>query len=57
MNDGMFTNKIFQENIAKLKKHNIKFIDPLVGNLACGRKGPGHLAEVADIVKAVKKVL
>jgi len=57
MNDGMFTNKIFQENIDKLKKHRVIFIDPIVGGLACGRQGKGHLADAADIVKAVKEVL
>jgi len=56
MNDGMYQNKILQENIGKLKKIGIKFVDPVEGTLACGREAQGHLAEVADIVKAVKKV-
>lgn len=57
MNDGMYVNKILQENCAKLRKHGMKFIEPIFGNLACGRKGKGHLAEISDIVKAVKRVL
>lgn len=57
MNDGMYGNKILQENIAKLMKHGVKFIDPIDGKLACGRKGKGHLAGVEEIVKAVKKIL
>lgn len=56
MNDGMFSNKIFQENCGKLKKSGVKFIDPIDGRLACGRKGKGHLANVEDIVKAAQKL-
>jgi phosphopantothenoylcysteine synthetase/decarboxylase len=55
MNDEMYSNAIVQENCAKLKKHGIKFIEPLKGKLACGVVGVGHLAEVQDIVKAVLK--
>ena len=55
MNDGMYTNKILQENCAKLKKHGVEFVDPITGKLACGRNGKGHLADVADIIKAVKR--
>ncbi len=56
MNDEMFANAFVQENCAKLKKHGIKFIEPVKGKLACGVVGVGHLAEVDDIVKAVLKV-
>ena len=55
MNEDMFKNAIVQENVAKLKKHGIKFIEPVKGKLACGIVGMGHLAEVDDIVKAVLK--
>ncbi len=57
MNEGMYTNKIFQENCAKLKAHGVKFVDPIVGNLACGRKGKGHLADVETIVKAAQRLI
>jgi len=53
MNDEMYANSIVQENCAKLKKHGFKFIEPVVGKLACGTVGVGHLAEVEQIVKAV----
>jgi len=36
MNDEMFANSIVQENCAKLKKHGVKFIEPIKGKLACG---------------------
>ena len=56
MNDDMYGNAIVQENCAKLKKHGIKFIEPVKGKLACGAEGVGHIADVDDIVKAVLKV-
>jgi phosphopantothenoylcysteine decarboxylase/phosphopantothenate--cysteine ligase len=55
MNEDMYKNSIVQENCSKLKKHGIKFIEPIKGKLACGIVGEGHLAEVEDIVKAVLK--
>ncbi len=57
MNDAMFANAILQENIAKLKKHGVKFIEPKKAKLACGREGIGALADVAEIVKAVEAIL
>jgi len=56
MNENMYRNKITQSNIAKLKACGYKFIGPDKGVLACGDKGIGCLAEVADIVKEVKKL-
>ena len=53
MNDQMYANAMVRENCAKLKKHGVKFIEPVKGNLACGSVGIGHLAEVEDIVEAV----
>lgn len=55
MNDEMYKNKFVQENIAKLKKSGIGFIDPVRGELACGTTGVGHLADVTAIVEAVEK--
>lgn len=57
MNDEMYANAIVQENCVKLKKHGVKFIEPIKGKLACGVVGVGHLAEIDDIVKAVLKVI
>jgi phosphopantothenoylcysteine decarboxylase/phosphopantothenate--cysteine ligase len=57
MNTDMLANKIVQENIAKLKKHGVKFIEPKDGKLACGDVGRGALADVDDIVKAVMVLL
>lgn len=57
MDEGLYLNKITQENIKKLKSLGFKFIEPTKGKLASGKVGIGHLAEVEDIVKAVKKAL
>ena len=57
MNEGMFKNHIVQDNIAKLKKMGMHFIDPVKGKLACGISGEGHLAETEEIVKAVGRLV
>lgn len=57
MNVHMYENKIFQENLAKLKKHGMKTIGPDSGSLACGYEGLGRLCEPAAIVEAAKKLL
>ena len=55
MNDDMYANNIVKANCAALKKHGVKFIEPVNGKLACGVIGVGHLADVEHIVKAVIK--
>lgn len=57
MNDNMYRNKITQENIKKLKSFGYKFIEPKVGELACGKVGIGCLADTETIVKEVKKLV
>lgn len=55
MNDNMYRHKINQANIAVLKNTGYKFIGPKEGRLACGKPAIGCLADVDDIVKAVKR--
>jgi len=57
MNDRMFANRIVQDNIHYLRSKGFFFIDPVVGDLACGREGMGHLAPVETIVKKAEKYL
>lgn len=57
MNEGMYKNKIVQENISKLKKIGYHFTGPVKGKLVCGTEGVGHLQDVEVIVKEVKKLL
>lgn len=53
MNIHMYENKIVQENITKLKTMGFNFIDPVVGNLACGYSGKGKMAEPETIVERI----
>ena len=57
MNENMYNNPIIQEKIQYLKDKNYYFIDPVEGNLACGKKGIGHLASTSKIVEEIKKIL
>lgn len=57
MNSKMYNNKTVQENISKLKKNGVKFIEPGKGFLACGDVGIGRLEEPENIVKYVEKLL
>lgn len=57
MNTAMWENPIVQENIGKLKEHGCKFIDPRESRLACGDLGKGALADVNEIVGAIKQAL
>ena len=57
MNNGMYTNKIVQDNIKKLKKYGYQFIDPIEGNLACGYQAIGKLAKKETIIQELEKVL
>ncbi|MFQ5450755.1 MAG: bifunctional phosphopantothenoylcysteine decarboxylase/phosphopantothenate--cysteine ligase CoaBC [Nitrospinaceae bacterium] len=54
MNDGMYANPAVRENIEKMKKRGIRFVDPEHGELACGTMGQGRLAEPPRILEAVR---
>lgn len=53
MNVNMLAHPVTQENIAKLRRIGIGFVEPEEGPLACGHQGPGRLAEPARIVEEV----
>jgi len=57
MNVNMYENKIIQENITRLKKNGVIFIERETGQLACGWEGKGRLAEIENILKFIKKKL
>ncbi|MDD4048673.1 MAG: bifunctional phosphopantothenoylcysteine decarboxylase/phosphopantothenate--cysteine ligase CoaBC, partial [Clostridia bacterium] len=57
MNVNMYLNPITQDNIAKLKKQGYNFVDPEYGDLACGTKGQGRLAELEVLVSEAEKLL
>jgi len=53
MNVKMWDNPIVQQNISELKKSGYGFIQPGIGDLACGDVGKGRMAEPEDIIKKV----
>ncbi|MBI5750451.1 MAG: bifunctional phosphopantothenoylcysteine decarboxylase/phosphopantothenate--cysteine ligase CoaBC, partial [Nitrospinae bacterium] len=57
MNNNMYANPVVQENIKKLKGFNINFVEPGFGELACGDKGEGRLAELDIILSRAKELL
>jgi phosphopantothenoylcysteine decarboxylase/phosphopantothenate--cysteine ligase len=57
MNDLMYSNKVTQENIAKLKARGFSFIEPEYGRLASGKMGKGRLPETSQIMAAIEKAL
>ena len=56
MNNNMYTNPIVEQNIKKLKEFGYLFIDPQVGELACGTTAIGKLADTKTIVDYVMEI-
>jgi len=57
MNVHMWANPICQQNVAKLRSLGYYFVEPAVGELACGYEGKGRLAEIPDIIEEIKSLL
>ncbi|MCJ7508438.1 MAG: bifunctional phosphopantothenoylcysteine decarboxylase/phosphopantothenate--cysteine ligase CoaBC [candidate division Zixibacteria bacterium] len=57
MNENMYLNPIVQKNIQKLKDLGYKFIEPGIGDLACGTVGKGRLADLDIILREVTNIL
>ncbi len=57
MNENMYKNAIVRDNIGRLKKTGVRFVEPKIGKLACGKVGAGCLADIDTILKEVKKIL
>ena len=55
MNVRMWENKLFQTNIELLKSHNVKFLGPTEGEMACGEFGIGRMMEPQQIVQFLVK--
>ena len=54
MNVNMFENPLVQENIIRLSKLGIDFVEPDSGDLLCGWEGKGRLADLNKILMAIK---
>ena len=58
MNSNMWVNPIVQRNMTILTEQlKFKTIGPESGRLACGTEGIGRMAEPADILEALSKIL
>jgi phosphopantothenoylcysteine decarboxylase/phosphopantothenate--cysteine ligase len=57
MNDLMYSNKVTQENIQKLKARGFSFIEPEYGRLASGKMGKGRLPDTSKIIAAIELAL
>jgi len=57
MNSNMLAHEAVQRNLQALSARGVRFVDPGEGYLACGWIGKGRLAEPAQIVDAVDRVL
>ncbi len=57
MNVKMWKNPIVQENVKKLIKLNYHFVEPEYGELACGYKGVGRLANLKSILQRIELLL
>jgi len=53
MNTGMWENPVTQENVAALKARGVLVIEPGDGELACGVKGKGRMADPEEIFVAL----
>lgn len=57
MNVHMWENPVCQQNVHKLRSLGYYFVEPAVGELACGYEGKGRLAEIPDIIEEIKCLL
>lgn len=57
MNWKMYENRIFQENLQKIKSLGILQVGPDTGSLACGEEGTGRLSDIQDIIEAVRSAV
>ena len=57
MNVHMWENAITQKNLDALRARGFKTVEPGYGALACGGVGRGRLADLEDIMTAIRQVL
>lgn len=57
MNVQMWANPLVQENVARLRAHGRRFVEPESGELACGWEGRGRLASLEAIAAEVNAAL
>jgi len=56
MNTKMWESKMVQENLQKLKEAGYEFMEPGVGDLACGTEGKGRLPTLEEILEKMEDI-
>ena len=57
MNVNMYEHPSTQANLSLLRARGVNFVEPGVGDLACGWVGSGRLAELSEIVAASERAI
>jgi phosphopantothenoylcysteine decarboxylase/phosphopantothenate--cysteine ligase len=57
MNSRMWGHPAVRDNVKRLRARGAGFVGPGRGRLACGESGVGRMAEVPEILAALKKLL
>lgn len=57
MNGKMWEHPATRENVERLRGRGVEFVEPSEGILACGYEGVGRLADVAEIMARLEKML
>lgn len=57
MNEAMYENPVFRQNLARLLALGYRAMEPGVGRLACGKEGKGRMPESEEIVREIEKIL
>jgi phosphopantothenoylcysteine decarboxylase/phosphopantothenate--cysteine ligase len=55
MNVHMYAHPAVQHNMERLRQRGVRFIEPGIGQLACGYVGKGRLAEPEEIAAAIER--
>ena len=57
MNTGMWNNPATRANLDLLRHRGYYVVEPVAGRLACRTDGEGKLADVADVLDAIRRVV
>lgn len=57
MNCEMWAKPAVQRNVEQLREDGVLFVEPASGWLSCGAVGPGRMAEPAEIVEHIRRIL
>ncbi len=57
MNETMWESPVTQSNIAILKQRGAMVVDVGTGDLACGYKGKGRMADITKVIRAVGQAI